>query len=102
MVRQLEEALQPPAQALALHLALEQLVCRGLLARHPGLRRRLSVRARRLEHGQVDKAGGRGVLDDLAVEELRLLCERTQLWWRPGLIIGVRVGECRGNEWGRW
>ena len=91
MARQLQEALQSPAQPLALHLALEELVRWRLLARHPRLRRRLSVRARRLEHGEVDEARGRGVLDDLAIEELRLDCERAQRWGRPGLVLGVRV-----------
>ena len=89
MARQLQEALQSATQSFALHLPLEQLVRRCLLARHPRLRRRLPVRTRRLEHGEVDEARGRGVLDDLAIEELRLHCERTQRWWRPGLVLRV-------------
>ena len=91
MARQLQEALQSATQSFALHPPLEQLVRRCLLARHPRFRRRLPVRARRLEHGEVDKARGRSVLDDLAIEEFRLDCERAQRWRRPGLVLGVRV-----------
>ena len=72
VARRLEQALEPPPEPLALHLALEQLVRRRLLARQPRLRRRLPVRAVRLEHGEVDEARRGGVLDDFAVEELGL------------------------------
>ena len=43
-------------QSFVLHLSFEHLVRRCFIVRHPRFRRRLPVRARRLEYGEVDKA----------------------------------------------
>ena len=104
MARQLQQPLEPLPQPLPLHLALEQLVRRRLLARDPRLRRRLPVRPVRLEHREVDEPRGRRVLDHFAVQQLGLDRKRAQRRWRARLVVGirVRVRERRGDEWRCW
>ena len=53
--RQLQQPLEPLPQPLPLHLALEQLVRRGLLPRQPSLSCWLAIRAVCLEYGEVHK-----------------------------------------------